>query len=217
MSDPASEPLDLEALACAFEQLELAAGSLARVVQRRHSRHDEGWEVVPSQPEQASGSAEPSAIPPAPKVDSPSPRPFRFRPAPRTDPSPSAFPPECLHICASLAPAVRHLLREKRFEARPIVWSQLPRLRSRTGATWSFGAPAASLLSSCVPLASSSITWAGSPVTLCTEGEARVYCRASGPRFPEEPSDLMCASSGVVTPYVAFAPVAALPRDRSAQ
>ncbi|CAE7218280.1 unnamed protein product [Symbiodinium microadriaticum] len=129
-SDP---PLDLEALACAFEQLELAAGSLARAVHGRPGRDHEG-------------KAEPREL------------------------------------------GQLDFLLARSYAVRQTVWS-LPLRFFRN-----FGD---------FKLYVGRLSGGGRP---CVPGAVTM-----------DRLDLVCASSGVVAPYVASAPIAALPRDKEAQ
>ena len=136
--------LDLEALAEAFQQLQLAAGSLASALQPTASpSQNDGWELVQAEPRV------PADILPAGAQDPPSgsssgPRPFRFRPSPKPLASPQV-PSECVQLCVSLAPSVqpglgRQVFRQGVFSEESKRWSSPPqRSRSRIGATWFSG------------------------------------------------------------------------------
>ena len=196
-SDP---PLDLEALACAFEQLELAAGSLARAVHGRPGRDHEGWELVQSADAAPAGASEQPEPSFAPRVDSSAPPSFRFRPEPSTDPKPSTLPSECLFLCSSLAPAARQSRASRAWAAGLSAGKKL-----RGEADCVEPTPEVPVKNRCYLVLRGP---AGKPArffrnfgdfklyvgrlsgeTIChgwpTEGEARVYCRAAGLAFPE--------------------------------
>ena len=98
--------LDLEALAQAFQQLQLAAGSLASALQPTAApSQNDGWELVQAEPREPADNL-PAGAQDLPSGSSSGPRPFWFRPSPKPLASPQV-PPECVQLCVSLAPAVR--------------------------------------------------------------------------------------------------------------
>ena len=191
--------LDLEALAQAFQQLQLAAGSLASALQPpASSSHNDDWELVQAEPREPANTL-PLGTQDPPSGSSSGPRPFRFRPSPKPLAS-SQIPPECAQLCVSLAPSVRAsraarawaaglqaglVLRGEQEVVEPTPTITVKNrcylvLRNASGSPPGFYRTFSEFKAATGPFR---------PGTVChgwpTEGEARVYAWAAGQTFPE--------------------------------
>ena len=201
MSDrPHSASLDLDSLAEAFSQLQVAAGALTRALRPSASAQDDEWEVVREEPAAPVGGSEPACTSDPPSGSSAS-FPFRFRPAPRPPParSPDLLPEDLLSFVSSLAPAVRKergqrawsaglcagaVLRGERDVVDPTLELRVRNriyvvLRNPRGSSPSVYHPFGEFKAAVGRLLSGTVCH-GWP----TEGEARLYCLASGQPFP---------------------------------